>query len=245
MDHITENFLKEFSKNFGFEKLDTSDQFEYFADYCAITNETNTVDIDLQDMNTGEATQGIDGIAIEINGRYIQHISEIDDIIRYNKSINVTFVLVQAKTSEEFDNALIGNFLNFVKMFFSDDATVFETDEMKNFIELKDYIFSKSSYMKSRNPNVKLYYVSCGTWNENDVTLSSVISQYKNELLDTNLFADVSFVPLGSKDIQNAYRKSTSDIEASFMFERRVLCFLMETVILCVVEFYLIKSLRK
>ena len=107
MDHITENFLKEFSKNFGFEKLDTSDQFEYFADYCAITNETNTVDIDLQDMNTGEATQGIDGIAIEINGRYIQHISEIDDIIRYNKSINVTFVLVQTKTSEEFDNALI------------------------------------------------------------------------------------------------------------------------------------------
>ena len=68
-------------------------------------------------MNTGEATQGIDGIAIEINGRYIQHISEIDDIIRYNKSINVTFVLVQTKTSEEFDNALIGNFLNFVKMF--------------------------------------------------------------------------------------------------------------------------------
>lgn len=225
MDRITENFLKEFSKNFGFEKLDTSDQFEYFADYCAIANETNTVDIDLQDMNTGEDTQGIDGIAIEINGRYIQHISEIDDIIRYNKSINVTFVLVQAKTSEEFDNALIGNFLNFVKMFFSDDATVFQTDEMKNFIELKDYIFSKSSYMKSRNPNVKLYYVSCGTWNENDVTLSSVISQYKNELLDANLFADVSFLPLGSKDIQTAYRKSTNDIEASFMFERRVTMF--------------------
>lgn len=224
MDRITQSFLQEFSTNFGFEKLDTSDQFEYFADYCAIANETNTVDIDLQDMNTGEATQGIDGIAIEINGRYIQHISDIDDIIRYNKSINVTFVLVQAKTSEEFDNALIGNFLNFVKMFF-DDTTVFETDEMKNFTELKDYVFSKSSYMKSRNPNVKLYYVSCGTWNENDVTLNSVISQYKNELLDTNLFADVSFVPLGSKDIQTAYRKSTNDIEASFMFERRVTMF--------------------
>lgn len=225
MDRITQSFLQEFSTNFGFEKLDTSDQFEYFADYCAIANETNTVDIDLQDMNTGEATQGIDGIAIEINGRYIQHISDIDDIIRYNKSINVTFVLVQAKTSEEFDNTLIGNFLNFVKMFFSDDTTAFSTDEMKGFIELKDYIFSKSSYMKLRNPNIKLYYVSCGTWNENDVTLNAVISQYKNELLDTNLFADVSFVPLGSKDIQTAYRKSTNDIEASFMFERRVTMF--------------------
>lgn len=225
MDRITENFLKEFSKNFDFEKLDICGQFEYFADYCAIANETNTVDIDLQDMSTGDSTQGIDGIAIEINGRYIQHISEIDDIIKYNKSINVTFVLVQAKTSEEFNNTLIGNFLNFVKIFFSDNTIVFKTDEMKNLIELKNYIFSKSSYMKSRNPNVKLYYVSCGTWNESDTTLNAVISRYKKDLLDTNLFADVSFIPLGSKDIQNAYRKSTNDIEASFMFERRVTMF--------------------
>lgn len=225
VDRITQSFLQEFSTNFGFEKLDTSDQFEFFADYCAIANETNTVDIDLQDMNTGNSAQGIDGIAIEINGRYIHHTSEIDDIIKYNKTINVTFVLVQAKTSEEFDNTLIGNFLNFVKMFFSDDTTAFTTDEMKTFIELKDYIFSKSSHMKLRNPNIKLYYVSCGTWNENDITLNAVISQYRKELLDTNLFADVFFVPLGSKDIQNAYRKSTNDIEASFMFERRVTMF--------------------
>ena len=47
MDRITQSFLQEFSTNFSFEKLDTSDQFEYFADYCAIANETNTVDIDL------------------------------------------------------------------------------------------------------------------------------------------------------------------------------------------------------
>lgn len=225
MDRITESFLQEFSNNFGFDKLDTSDQFEYFADYCAIANETNTVEIDLQDMYTGNSTQGIDGIAIEINGRYIQHTSEIDDIIKYNKSINVTFVLVQAKTSEEFSNTLISNFLNFVKMFFSEDNSAFVTDEMQNFIELKDYIYSKSSYMKSRNPNVKLYYVTCGIWNEDDITLNSLISRYKKELLDTNLFADISFVPLGSKDIQTAYRKSTNDIEATFMFERRVTMF--------------------
>ena len=225
MDRITESFLQEFSSNFGFDKLDTSNQFEYFADYCAIAHETGAVEIDLQDMYTGGSAQGIDGIAIEINGRYVQHTSEIDDIIRYNKSINVTFVLVQAKTSEEFTNARISNFLNFVKMFFSEDNTAFVTDEMKNFIELKDYIYSKSSYMKTRNPNVKLYYVTCGTWDKDDITLKALISQYKKELFDTNLFADIDFIPLGSTDIQSAYRKSTNDIEATFMFDRRVTMF--------------------
>lgn len=225
MDRITQSFLQEFSNNFGFEKLSISDQFEYFADYCAIANETNNVDIELQDMCTGDSTQGIDGIAIEINGKYIHHTSEIDEIIKYNKSINVTFVLVQAKTSEEFDNALISNFLSFAKIFFSDNNSVFVTEEMKNFIELKNYIYSKSSYMKNRNPNIKLYYVTCGTWDENDTTLNSVIFQNKKELLASNLFADVSFIPLGSKDIQTAYRKSTNDIEATFVFERWVTMF--------------------
>lgn len=225
MDRITQSFLQEFSNNFGFEKLSISDQFEYFADYCAIANETNNVDIELQDMCTGDSTQGIDGIAIEINGKYIHHTSEIDEIIKFNKSINVTFVLVQAKTSEEFDNTLISNFLGFAKIFFSDNNSVFAAEEMKNFIELKNYIYSKSSYMKNRNPNIKLYYVTCGTWDENDATLNSVIFQNKKELLDSNLFADVSFIPLGSKDIQTAYRKSTNDIEATFMFERWVTMF--------------------
>lgn len=225
MDRITQGFLQEFANNFGFEKLDTSDQFEYFADYCAIANETNIVDIELQDMCTGDSTQGIDGIAIEINGQYVHHTSEIDEIIKFNKSINVTFILVQAKTSEEFSNTLISNFLSFAKMFFGNNNSAFVTEEMKNFIELKNYIYSKSSYMKTRNPNIKLYYVTCGTWDENDTTLTSVISQNKKELLDSNLFADVLFIPLGSKDIQKAYRKSTNDIEATFMFERRVTMF--------------------
>lgn len=179
MDRITESFLQEFSQNFGFENLEINDQFEYFADYCAIANETNTFDIDLLDMSTGDSTQGIDGIAIEINGRYIHNISEIEEIIKFNKSINVTFVLVQAKTSEEFDNSLISNFLSFVKIFFSDENEVFVNEEMKNFIEIKDFLYSKSSYMKSRNPNVKLYYVTCGAWDKNDVTLNTVISQYQ------------------------------------------------------------------
>ena len=56
MDHITEIFLKEFSKNFGFEKLDTSDQFEYFADYCAITNETIATQQIIAHNHTNETT---------------------------------------------------------------------------------------------------------------------------------------------------------------------------------------------
>lgn len=79
--------------------------------------------------------------------------------------------------------------------------------------------------MKSRNPNVKLYYITCGTWDNDNVTLNTLIAQYRKDLCETNLFNDIAFIPLGSQDIQAAYRKSTNDIEATFMFERRVTMF--------------------
>lgn len=225
MDRITENFLREFSNNYGFSQKSNNEQFEYFADYCAISNESNSVDIDLLDMHTGDSAQGIDGIAIEVNGKYVTNTNEIDDLLRFNKTLTVTFVFIQAKTSDEFSNSLILNFLTFVQAFFSDNSSVFTSEEMLNFIELKDYLYSKSANMKLRNPNVRLYYVTCGTWNENDTNLSTVINQNINNLMSTNLFEKVSFIPLGSKELQDAYRKSTNDVEATFVFNRRVTMF--------------------
>ena len=225
VDRITESFLKEFSQNHGFVDGSSADQFEYFADYCAIANESSAVEIDLMDMHTGISAQGIDGIAIEVNGKYITTTDEVDELLKYNKALTVTFVFVQAKTSEEFNNALISNFLGFVQTFFADNASVFTTEEMQTFLELKDYIYSKSANMKIRNPNLRLYYVSCGAWDENDATLRTVIDQNVMALKATNLFERVEFIPFGSREIQSAYRKSTNDIESTFMFERRVTMF--------------------
>lgn len=225
MDRITESFLKEFANDHGFSSIDVTDQFEYFVDYCAIANESNSVEIDLLDMHTGMGAQGIDGIAIEVNGKYISSTSEIDELLKFNRSLTVTFVFTQAKTSEEFNNGLISNFLGFTQTFFGEDTSVFITEEMKLFLELKDYLYSKSASMKVRNPNLHLYYASCGVWNENDHNLQIVVEQNIKALKTTNLFNDVEFIPFGFKELQNAYRKSTNEIEATFMFERFVTMF--------------------
>ena len=225
MDRITENFMREFSNSNGFTRLDLTEQFEYFADYCAIANEAGTVELNLLDMHTGASAQGIDGIAIEVNGKYVLTIEEVEELLKINKTLTVSFVFVQAKTSEEFNNALISNFLNFTSIFFGDTSEIFTTEEMRKFLEIKDYIYSKSANMKIRNPNLELYYVSTGAWNENDPTLSALVNQYVKQLAESNLFANVHFNPFGAKEIQAAYRKATNDVEATFIFERRVTMF--------------------
>lgn len=226
MDRITKGFLTEFSTSFGYNKQEESLQFEYFANYCALSYETGTVDIDIQEMSTGDSAQGIDGIAIEVNGSIVSNIDDIRNLITQNKRLDVKFIFVQSKTSETFDNREIGNFLTFVETFFSDKAkAVFSTAEMHTFIEMAEYIYENSKYMKTANPKIDMFYVSLGKWAENDTTLDAVIANHKESMAQSNLFSCINFIPCDAQRIQNMYRKSQEQISASFLFTDKVMMF--------------------
>jgi hypothetical protein len=226
LDSITEAFLTEFSNSNNLDMFDIPTRFEHFANYCALSSEVGVVEIDIQDMHTGEAAQGIDGIAIEVNGSIVDSTDDIEALIKRNKTLDVKFIFVQAKTSDSFDNTEIGNFLSFVGTFFSDDATAtFCTEEMQKFIEMKDCIYRNSRHMRSHNPNMRLYYVAPGKWNNTDVSLNAVINGHLANLDNTNLFSKLDFIPCGSAEIHQMYRKSKEQIESTFVFSKNVMMF--------------------
>lgn len=220
MDRITQSMIDSFKSNQSLNIDDDSELFEYFVNYCVVNNVYGSNDFDLEEITTGKATQGIDGIAIIVNQKVVNTIEDIDTLIEYNKSISVKFVLIQAKTSSSFDNTEIGNLLTYSKLFFSDDTSMFRTAEMQHFIELKEYIFSKGDKLK-KNPELFLYYVTLGTWTD-DENLRATISVGKESLRGTNLFSNISFEPCGSEKIQDLYRKTKEKLKATFKFEKRI-----------------------
>ncbi len=221
MDKITESLMKKFIKEYDINNnFDISKKFEYFVNYCVIFNETGIATYELDEFTTGNSAQGIDGIAIVINNKIVNSKSDIDNLIENNKTINVKFIMQQSKTSETFDNTVIANFLSFVNLFFGDDSAIFATDEMKKFLDLKDYVFMNSANM-DKNPTLVLYYVTTGNWTE-DQTLKSVIEMYKKEIIESNLFCDVLFKPCGAQEIQELYRRTCRDIAADFKFEKAI-----------------------
>lgn len=220
MDRITQSMIDSFKSNQSLNIDDDSELFEYFVNYCVVNNVYGSNDFDLEEITTGKATQGIDGIAIIVNQKFVNTIEDIDTLIEYNKSISVKFVLIQAKTSSSFDNTEIGNLLTYSKLFFSDDTSMFRTAEMQHFIELKEYIFSKGDKLK-KNPELFLYYVTLGTWTA-DENLRATISVGKESLRGTNLFSNISFEPCGSEKIQDLYRKTKEKLKATFKFEKRI-----------------------
>ena len=220
MDRITESMLDTFKENFEITNTDTARVFEDFVNYCVINNEFGSTDFDIEDITTGQATQGIDGIAIIINQKLIHSIEDVDLLIEHNRVLSVKFILIQSKTSTSFNNGEISNFLTYSKLFFSEDSNIFQTDEMKKFLELKNYIFSKGSYLK-KNPQLLLYFVSLGTWVD-DTNLTAAILVGKESLKSTNLFSDICFIPCDSEQIQNLYRKTKAKLTSTFKFEKRI-----------------------
>ena len=220
MDRITQSMIDSFKNNQSLNMDDASELFEYFVNYCVVNNIYGSDDFDLEEITTGKATQGIDGIAIIVNQKFVNTIEDIDTLIEYNKSISVKFVLIQAKTSSSFDNTEIGNMLTYSKLFFSDDTSMFHTPEMQHFIELKEYIFSKGDKLK-KNPELFLFYVTLGTWTE-DENLQATISVGRESLRGTNLFSNISFEPCGSEKIQDLYRKTKEKLKSTFKFEKRI-----------------------
>ena len=221
MDAITRGFFNDFIERKGYSKLGLSVQFEYFCNFCVVNKEFDSISFDEKLITTGNSTQGIDGIGIIVNNKLCFNKSEIKQIMELNRMLTVTFTFIQSKSSTNFNNQQIENFCRWTKNYFSDNADLFSTDEMKNFIEMREFIYANTRYMKERSPNCNLYFCSTGKW-ENDANLVSILESNKKEIAGLDLFKEVEIYPIDAKALQNLYRKTKEPVEATIKFERKV-----------------------
>ena len=125
MDRITKSLVDEFLHNEN-RSYDDSVAFEHFSNYCVLNNIYGSNDFELEDVETGNSAQGMDGFAIIINQKLIQTTDDIDTLIAINKSLSVRFVIIQAKISNTFHNDAISNLFSFSNLFFNDDSDIFQ-----------------------------------------------------------------------------------------------------------------------
>lgn len=67
MDRITQSMVDAFKQDFDLDYNNKSALFEHFSNYCVVNNVYGINAFELDEITTGEATQGIDGIAIIVN----------------------------------------------------------------------------------------------------------------------------------------------------------------------------------
>ncbi|AFY50051.1 AIPR protein [Nostoc sp. PCC 7524] len=221
MDRITAGLLNSFKKQQSFpEDLRESELFEHFVNYYVISKEYND-QFGLEDVHVGgSADKALDGIAIIVNGSLITSKEELEDLEKKNKYLDVEFILIQSKTSSNFDAGEIAKFLLGATDFFSENSELPANAQIKEKSQLMELIYDKSSLFKNRKPLCKLYYVTTGKWLD-DKHLKVTIDGLSKRLDDMGIFERVTFNPIDANGIQNLYRLANNKISRQIKFERR------------------------
>jgi hypothetical protein len=221
MDKITKGLMVSYLSDYGIESFGESSDFEKFCNYCVLSKEyPETFSVDDITVGSGNDT-GIDGIAVLVNGKLVDSIEEIDDLKEQNKYIEVAFIFVQAKTSSSFDGSEIGTFAYGVLDFFESVPKLVRNQIISQKAELVNHLLSLSGSMTRGLPVCKLYYVTTGRWTD-DQNLTGRISSAKQDLLNTNLFEDVRFLPIGAREVQRLYQDTKSKLTTEIVFSNKV-----------------------
>ena len=222
MNKIIKGLLNSFKKEQSLgDNLPEHELFEHFANYCIVSKEYNdSFNLDKVYVG-GSGDNGIDGIAIIVNGNLVSSKDEIEDLAKFNKYLDVSFVLVQSKTSTNFDSGDIAKFLTGSKDFFKNYLKSSCNDQIKEKVEIVEEIYNKSNLFKNRNPVCKLYYVTTGKWLD-DQKLNNTINSLKENIEGLQQFSDVNFTAVDADLLQKLYRFANNKISKEIKIEKRI-----------------------
>src|SRR3989344_5747627 len=213
--YLVDDFLKREERN----SVGDPEDFEDFCNFSIISREYKS-EFSLEDVSMGE-TQGIDGLAILVNGNLVSTTEEIDDLVGENHFLEATFIFIQAKTKESFDGADISRVFVSIQDFFDDKPKLRSTNEIQRAIDLKDKIWGYYSFMTKGKPICKIYYVSTGKW-VSEEKLVSTVERNRSNLTGASDLGDVIFIPCGASEIQEYYLQTKRATKCEFMFDNQI-----------------------
>lgn len=221
MDSVTQALLKDFVESNSLTDLPTDKQFEHFAAFSVVSSRY-TEEFDTTDLVAGDGQDlNVDAFAVKVNGRLANDADYVDDVLALNGYLDVEFIIIQAKSSSSFDGAAIialGD--NLVNEVFSATQKLPVNIDVKRLIEIKDRILQNASRLKD-NPVCRVYYVCTGNWSD-DAYLVEAIKRKRQDLIDTNLFSEVTFEPIGARQLQARYRATKKSISREVIFEKLI-----------------------
>lgn len=164
--------LAKFREDYELQNESDGVAFERFANQVILsTHQPGAFSVDDSLLDAvcvgGQNDMGLDGICIKLNGLLIHTLQDAKDIFeRYNKA-DIEFIFIQSKYKEKFDSGEYAKFANGVVDFLGDDHFQPNNDSIQEWLSIKEYLMSDQVMMRwTRNPDVRLYYVVMGTWEE-------------------------------------------------------------------------------
>lgn len=220
MDITIESNLKGFSESFGFEKLDTSEQFERFCLFSIVSKEAmNSLSRDDIEAMSVKQNKGIDGICVLAGGKTISSISEVEDLISSEQSIVYDIFFIQSKTSAKFEEPQINSFLETIIDFLNKTPKYPMTEEARNYREIYELLMANKRFVSKLN--IYAYYCSLGKWEE-DETIKVTIESKKQFIENTFVPESLEIKALDKNNLLLLFKRANNPLSANFEFSNRI-----------------------
>ena len=219
MDSISKSHLENFVSKFGFNSsIKESEAFEHFSAFTLLSQKVNgnLLKPDLEAISTGQA-KGVDTIVFCINEKLILTSDEVDNF--ENQSLLVDIFFLQSKTTEGFSDTELGNFLDVVIDFFSDNPQ-YNIAELENSKEIYKKLLKKLANIRELNLNC--LYVSLGQKQVNETSIDSTKNIKKSVLEKYSLFNKIEIELVDKATLINTHKKAISPLRATIKFDNKI-----------------------
>lgn len=214
VDRVTKGLLKTYVDSAGLGKLGETQQFERFVTHVALSK-LYEGSFSADDFCVGDGVQGVDAVALSVNGALVSDFSELEEILAEGGSLRADLTFLQAKTSAKFELGDLSVFADTAaSVVTSDDSSV-----LPEISEMLDLLWENSDRFVE-NPVVRLYYVTTGKW-ESPEPLQKKIAQTKRSLLDSNLISRADFHAWGAAEVQTNWRAIDRGLKTTILFENK------------------------
>ncbi|HRB71844.1 MAG TPA: AIPR family protein [Flavobacterium sp.] len=199
--------FKKFRDNYGLNNMADGDAFERFTNSAILTShqpDAFSADSELLDKVCigGMGDNGIDGLAIKLNGILVKTIDEINDIIARFKTANIEFIFVQSKYKDKFEAAELNSFIAGVRNFLNNEPAIALNEKSAEMFKLKKYLMSDEIvYHWENNPSVRMYYVAMGKWRSIPQHLA-LAEQAKSDIKSSNIYDQVDLHFIDSESLK-------------------------------------------
>ena len=230
MDIVLQSQFDQFKEQFEIVDMKDDDAFELFAIFCVVSKyvkyESITKDL-LVELNVGNGGDwGVDGLIVFVNGKIVKTIDELNDRHQSNAYLTVHFVLVQAKMSNSFDSAALGQTLdgaeNLLRAVRGESALPPCNQDIADYRKLIKEIYRKSAdFQEGRNPGLAVYYVACGDYKEQKDHTAKIEASRKF-IAQQNLISNFECYMTGKEELINMYKDTKSLLKKTIVIEKRL-----------------------
>jgi hypothetical protein len=218
MNPIVEAFLKDFCGRQEIDPSDRSQAFEAFVAYCILAAERLDQG-DFRDSLTDDGEEGLDSVAIVVNGTLAADPSDIEELLSSGSTLNVKYVFTQAKTSEGWDGGDVLKFTRAVRGFF--DGTDIGTSSVVEAARQVHAAILENVPRLEENPQIRASFASTGTL-EPGTAAEKHMGELATDLKALALFSSVRCDLVDGTRLQQLYRSATSTAVATIEFTSKV-----------------------